>query len=172
MPYRVELRYTLRDMRQFEKVHQKFRSRAGYLAAKILMIIGAVMVLGAGAALLYYRAFDAQMIRMYLFLLVLFVLWFVMRELRVRASLKSLMAQGCISLTAGEDGMRAEAKTISSSFAYSGLCDLVHSGDTYYLYLDKRKAQIIPERCFVEGDPASFGAFLEEKTGLKIKEIK
>lgn len=170
--FRAELNYNLRDIRQFEKVHQLFRSKALYIAAKVLMVIAAVMVLGAGAALLYFRAFDAEMIRMYLFLLVLFVLWFVVREIRVRASLKSLMAQGCISLTAGEDGMRAEAKTISSSFAYSGLCDLVHSGDTYYLYLDKRKAQIIPERCFVEGDPAAFGAFLEEKTGLKIKEIK
>ncbi len=172
MHFRAELNYVLKDMWQFEKVHQLLRSKTAYYAARILLIVATVMVLGAGAVLVYYRAFDAQMIMMYLFLLILYALWFVVRELRVRAALRSLMAQGCITVTTGDDGMHAEAKSIASSFGYNGYCDLVHSGDTYYLYFDKRKAQIIPERCFVEGDPAAFGAFLEEKTGLKVKEIK
>ena len=33
-------------------------------------------------------------------------------------------------------------------------------------------AIVIPERCFIQGDPAAFGAFLAEKTGLEVKEIK
>ena len=172
MQYRAELNYTLKDMRQFEKIHQKLRSRAAFVAARILLIVATLMVVGAGAALLYYRAFDAEMIRLYLLLVVLYAFWLVMREIRVRAALKSLNAQGCITLTADEECMRAEAEALSTAIGYDGFCDLVHSGDTYYFYIDKRKAQILPERCFTEGDPAAFGAFIEQKTGLKIKEIK
>lgn len=170
--YRAELNYTLDDMRRFEKLHQLFRSRALYIVLQVVMIVGIVLVIGAGGLLLYFRAWDGEMLRYYVFLLVLFVLYFVLRELRVRTSLKSLSAQGTIVVTADDSGLHAAAKTMHSDFAYAGFCDVVHYKDSYYLYLDKRKAQIIPERCFVEGDPAAFGVFLEQKTGLKIKEIK
>ena len=172
MAFRAELSYTRRDMRQFGKVHQKLRSRIGYAVTRILLIVATVMVLAAGAVLVYYRAFDGQMILIYLLLFGLYVLWLITGELRVRSALKSLIAQGSITVTADEEGMHAEAKSIHSSFAYTAYCELVHSGDTFYLYFDKRRAQIIPERCFTEGDPAAFGAFIEQKTGLKLKEIK
>ena len=70
-----------------------------------------------------------------------------------------------------ERGLHAAAATISTDFGYDAYCDLVHYRDTYYLYIDKRKAQIVPERCFTQGDPAAFGSFMAEKTGLTVKEI-
>ena len=71
-----------------------------------------------------------------------------------------------------ERGLHAAAVTLSTDFGYDAYCDLVHYRDTYYLYIDKRKAQIIPERCFTQGEPAAFGPFMADKTGLQVKEIK
>ncbi len=172
MQYRAEMNYTLKDMRQFEKVHQKLRSKIAFYAARILLIVATLMVLAAGAVLLVFRAFDGEMIRIYVLLVVMYALWFAARELRVRTALKNLMSKGCVTLRADEEGIHIEMPTIASSVAYASYRDLVHSGETYYLYIDKRQANILPERCFTEGDPAAFGKFIEEKTGLKVKEIK
>ena len=171
MPFRAELAYTLRDLRQFDKVYQKLRHKAVYTVTWAVLIIGIVMVLGAGAALLALRAFDRGTGLLYLVVFLLLALCVLSREVRVRASLKSLMAQGTLTLTADEDGVHTAAGSVSSSFGYDSFCDLVHSGETYYLCLDRRKTLILPVRCFVEGDPGRFGSFMEQKTGLTVKEI-
>lgn len=55
---------------------------------------------------------------------------------------------------------------------YAGITDVYHNGNCFFLILPFRVGMILPERCFTQGDPAAFGAFLAEKTGLEIKEIK
>lgn len=172
MPFRAELAYTLRDLRQFDRVHQKHRHRTVYMVTWVVLIIGIVMVLGAGAVLLALGAFDRETQILYLAVSVLLAICVLSRELRVRASLKSLMAQGTLTLTADEDGVHTAARSVSSTFGYDSFCDLVHSGETYYLCLDRRKTLILPARCFTEGDPRAFGAFMEQKTGLTVKEIQ
>ena len=57
-------------------------------------------------------------------------------------------------------------------FSYSTVSAVYHSKGTYYLLLTLNTVMILPERCFTQGDPAAFGAFVTEKTGLEIKEIK
>ena len=170
--YRAELNYTLDDMRRFEKLHQLFRTRALMIVLRVVMIIGIVLVVVSSGVLLYYGALDGELLRYYAILLAIAAMYFVLREIRVRASLKTFESQGTIVIAADDSGVRADAVSVHSDFGYDAFCDIVHSRGTYYLYINKRQAQIIPERCITEGDPASFGAFLEEKTGLKIKEIK
>ena len=70
-----------------------------------------------------------------------------------------------------DDAMHANAAALSSDYSYRAFQDIVHFKQSYYLYIDKRKAMIVPERCFTEGDPAAFGAFIGQKTGLKIRNI-
>ena len=57
------------------------------------------------------------------------------------------------------------------AFPYVSFTELYRFRRSYYLFVDKNKPVILPERCFVEGDPAAFGAFLAEKTGLEVKEM-
>ncbi|MCR5663993.1 MAG: YcxB family protein [Oscillospiraceae bacterium] len=172
MQFRAELDYTLQDMRQFEKLHQLVRSRAFYIISKLVMALGVILMLVSGGLLLYYGAFNGELLFYYLLVLVVLILYFALREIRARAALKVISAQGTVALTANEENVRAEAKGLSTVVEYTGYTELVHYKDAYYLYVDKRKAQILPERCFTEGDPAAFGAFIERKTGLTIKEIK
>ena len=71
-----------------------------------------------------------------------------------------------------EDGFRQEGDKLHRSYRYSWVKSIKHGHGFYQLSGEDSDLILLPERCFVEGDPAAFGAFLEEKTGLKIKEIK
>jgi hypothetical protein len=71
-----------------------------------------------------------------------------------------------------DDAVQQKLNDMDGKFAYSAFKELYHSGAAYYLYIDKAHAIVLPERCFTKGDPAAFGRFIAEKTGLEVKEIK
>lgn len=78
-----------------------------------------------------------------------------------------------ISFSTGEDTER---------YAYAEISEVLHSDAnlSYYLFLEhedgelgrQRFSFIFPERCFTQGEPAAFGPFMADKTGLQVKEIK
>ena len=172
MDYQAELTYTLKDFRQFEKVHQKLRTKSLYVLAKILMAAATGMLVFLLVFATVRGLWQTDLAPYILLLLVMFPFYFLLKEVRVRAALKAANAQGPVRIRADETGVHAEAKGISSDFAYTAYCNLAYCRGTWYLYLNKRQAQILPERCFTQGDPAAFGAFIAEKTGLEVKEIK
>ena len=171
MPFRAELDYTLKDVRQYWKVHQLFRGKALYYISWLLISVVICLVISAGAMLLVYRLWNGELVWYYVIILIVLVLYYAVREFRVRSTLKSLRAQGMITMTAGEDGMHAEAEALSSDYSYRAFQDVARFKETYYLYVDRRRALILPDRCFTEGNPADFGAFLEQKTGRTIRNI-
>ena len=81
-----------------------------------------------------------------------------------------------------EQGIRLCAETEEISCAYEDVLELLHNAGAgaYYAFIrlksDDPKKQLLTlilcERCFVQGDPAAFGAFIFDKCGLKIEEIK
>lgn len=71
-----------------------------------------------------------------------------------------------------EDGIESIQPFTVQNFEYAGISDVYHHGNSFYLLMPYRVAMILPERCFTQGDPAAFGAFIAEKTGLEVKEIK
>ena len=71
-----------------------------------------------------------------------------------------------------DDAIESELSDVYQRFAYSVVSSIYYREGTYYLFLSINAVMILPERCFTQGDPAAFGAFLKEKTGLEIKEIK
>lgn len=172
MLYRAELDYSLKDMRQFDKLHQRFRIRWAYIVRRIEFFIALLMLAGAGGLLLWYRVTNTVILRVYGAVVIFFALWFALNEFRLFSALKTIRAHGVIMLTADDSCIHTEAENLTTQISYQGICDIVHCKETFYLYIDKRNAQILPERCFTEGDPAAFGAFIEQKTGLKIKEFK
>ena len=171
MPFRAELCYTKQDMKQFDKVHQMLRYGVWYSICNLLLVLGCIAALGSAVLSLAIVTWHEEWYY-FLFVVLMLALLIVMKAVRVNASYKSANAQGIVTLTVDERGLHAAAVTLSTDFGYDAYCDLVHYRDTYYLYIDKRKAQIVPERCFTQGDPAAFGRFMAEKTGLTVKEIK
>ena len=70
-----------------------------------------------------------------------------------------------------EKEMQIRGKNELFSYQYACVKGVYHAGDVYYVGLEGKRLIRIPERSFVEGDPAAFGAFLAEKTGLEVKEL-
>lgn len=78
-----------------------------------------------------------------------------------------------ISFSSGEETER---------YGYGEISEVLHSDAnlSYYLFLEhedgelgrQRFSFIFPERCFTQGEPAAFGPFMADKTGLQVKEIK
>lgn len=154
MQFRADLNYTLKDMRQLQIVGLMQRQNLWYIVFCLLFI----------AALLYFGY------HIYLLLFIAILVGSVIY--RASTSLKLLQAHGSISFTANEQDIRLTTDRSSSDLDYSVIESAVHRKDVYFLFVNKKQAYILPERCFTEGDPAAFGSFIEEKTGLKIKEIK
>ena len=71
-----------------------------------------------------------------------------------------------------ENGFSQEAYVLHRKCRYSWIKSIAHGYGIYLLKGAADEPVVIPEHCFTEGDPAAFGSFLEQKTGLKIKEIK
>lgn len=172
MEFRAEINYSIKDMRQFERVHQKLRTKVLYYFAKILMALCGAMLVYLLVFVTAHGIWRSELSLYLLLFLVMYPVYFVLKEMRLRSVLKTANAQGTIQFVADEDGIHVRATGMSSDFAYSSYADLVFSRGTWYLYINKKQAQIIPERCFTQGDPTAFGAFIAEKTGLEIKEIK
>ena len=80
--------------------------------------------------------------------------------------------KGQVQIGFEDGGVRHETDLNQSVISYEVFTDIYHWRETYFLFIDKTVAYILPERGLVEGDLASFGAFLEQKTGLIIKELK
>ena len=72
----------------------------------------------------------------------------------------------------GGSGVRTGTNDVSSIYTWSAFRELYRSKGCYYLYVDQNRAMILPERSFTQGDPADFGAYMAEKTGKEMKEIK
>ena len=172
MRFLVNLDYKLKDIKQFQKLHQKVRTKALYVISNIVLAAALLAILVSTGMLIYFRGFDSEIIRYYIIILVAIGALIVVRLVTPRTMLKALRSHGSIDLTIDDEGIHEKSEKITADYSYPSICDIVHSKEAFYLYIGKLRAIIIPERCFVEGDPAAFGAFLEQKTGLKLKEIK
>ena len=172
MQFRAEINYTMQDVRQFDTMHQKLRARVLRVIARVLMVLCFLVIAAAGALMIWWGSITSRQIICYAFLLFMLVLWFVLKTLALRQKLKTLQSFGSVVFTTNETTISEKAESLTSEYAYTAFCDIVHYKGCYYLYVNKQQAFMLPERCFTEGDPAAFGRFIEEKTGLKLKEIK
>ena len=171
MRFEARMDYTLKDIRQYWKVHQLFRGKVLYYVSWILIAAVLVVVIALGAILIVNRIFSGDLIWYYVIILVLLTAYWAVREIRVRMNLKTLMSQGIITLITEEEAIHVRADALSSDYSYRAFQDIARYKDAYYLYIDKRRALIVPDHCFTEGDPAAFGSFIEEKTGQRIRNI-
>lgn len=72
-----------------------------------------------------------------------------------------------------EDGrLVAQTKLEQVTHGYGAFQTVVESQDHYALFLNKHFGYILPKKGFFEGDPAALRAFLEEKTGKKVRTVK
>ena len=71
-----------------------------------------------------------------------------------------------------DDSIESILTNIYQRFEYPAVSSAYHWKNCYYLILTNHAIMIVPDHSFTQGDPAAFGAFIAEKTGLEVKEIK
>ena len=105
---------------------------------------------------------------MFMLVMLVYPIWMT-NSTRKRTWLSYESSVGHPRLTFEEDGIRRDS---GERFRYEDVTGLFHSGDAWYLTLKNSRGFIFTQRGFIEGDPGAFGAFVAEKTGLAMKEIK
>ena len=102
-------------------------------------------------------------------------LLFVRDRFRAKKVLKERKEKsGDVFVSFEDEEICSTAKSAKAQYRYETIEAIwrSRSHSTYYLVLGRRDVIILPERCFTQGDPAAFGAFIAGKTGLEVKEIK
>ena len=172
MEYTVYCEFDRKDIIQYESLIKRLRFRTFYL---VMHIVVAVVLTGLLALTLYLavqQTLSGEILIRVLLLFLLVGFWFLTRENRIRMALAGHKKTGSFTIGFTQEHVTIGTEEKKEAFPYDQFTELCRFRGSYYLFVDKNKPFILPERCFVEGDPAAFGAFLAEKTGLEIKEIK
>ena len=173
MEFEVKTNLNKKDFLAFYELHQRLHTRYGLLfsrggcaVAAMLAVVLTVMMFalhlwGNRTALVLYVIFMLLLIA-----LPAVNLWLLQRLYKANGDL----LRG--EYRFDDKGDWTQTEGMSGIYTWYAFDALVHSGRRYYLYVEKDQAIVLPERSFTRGDPAAFGPFIAEKTGLKIKEIK
>lgn len=173
MKFEVKTDLTKQDFEAYYQLNQKVHAPAAFMVNKYGGIAGVILAVVLTIVILAYRLWTSKsvMIPYCIFMVLLIALPFVNRWLLNRmyeASRSSLKAE----YRFGDSGVESTTETSKNVYTWFAFCELYHSGAYYYLYVDKAHAIVLPERSFTQGEPAAFGPFIAEKTGLEVKEIK
>ncbi len=71
-----------------------------------------------------------------------------------------------------DDRLVAQTKVERVLHNYSDFKAVVEAQDYYALFLNKHFGYLLPKKGFFQGDPAEFSAFLEAKTGKRVRIVK
>jgi hypothetical protein len=170
MKFEVKTDLSKRDFLTFYHLTEKLHFHNRYLANRIGTIAAVTLAVLLTAAVVTGHMWENKkvMIPYCIYMVLLIALPFANRfmvDRMYKASSAYLKAEYCF----GDSGVRTGRDRV---YLYTAFCDFCRSAGTFYLYIDPGHAMILPEGSFAEGDPAAFGAFITEKTGLTLKEIK
>ena len=172
MRFEVNTELSKEDFRSYYRLNNKVHARLPFLFGKggaILAVITAVVLTILMAT---FRLWKTEAMLPYMIYLVFLIAWPLVNRFTMAQMYKANSSALKGVYRFGDDELQHEQNEMSGKYAYSAFKELYHSSSAYYIYIDKAHAIVLPERCFTQGDPAAFGAFLAEKTGLEVKEIK
>ena len=174
MPFRAELRYEQQDVMKAEKAFRKIQLKNRYPLSRVRLVLIRALEIVLIALFLNGLGLMVETTAILFLVAVLGLggLWVALPALRHRERCAALNSHGPESFTAEEEQMHFRAAGIETSIRYELLTLIARDGEYVYLYIDRWHFFFIPQRCVAEGDPATFLAFLSEKTGLKVTEIK
>lgn len=161
--------YATNDLMNLSRVYIKMGTVRRWLRPLLrgLMILcGAVLVLG-GAILLFSGAAEEGLGSAIVIFLVIGCLWLLIGLFAHRLNAwgsRRLMIKGLesITVTLDETGVAETTNKGTALHPYKAFVDVVCYRNTYFLFLDKRHAIILPVQTMTQGSPAIFdGCWLQ-----------
>lgn len=167
MEYKAVIQRTKEDFYRFRRFHRRLRYPVMWWIGWLLPLMLAALCCACAAVMIRLRAWDWEAGLTGVGLLAILVC-FLLRD-RIAASVAEKRALGSGSdlvMEFDQEEIRAELDGVRETYPYSAIREGFRNGDTYYLYLDKAQAFILPKRCFVLGDPETFDQFMLRKCGV------
>lgn len=168
--------YLMRDLIHLNQVVVR-RKWFLWLAVGILRIVLSVvgfMLLLTGVFMLFGN-YDVQIVTAVVIGLVGLV-WFLLgifyyRYGAWRSRRLMLKDVGAITVTMTDDQIEEQTEKGASRFSYQMVQEVLLFRDTYFLFLDRRHALILPIRSLTEGHAHTFAAFWHEKAQQSLRTI-
>ena len=151
------------------KVGKDTDTKINRIANAVLLIAGIVLL--ACAAELFWLSGVSGTALLSLALGVFAVVWFAFRG-RIAARRMQRNSEKYAQdqvITLDDAGIRAESKAAQAAYQYAAVEAIYRWRGAYVLYVDKIHIIPLPTADFIEGDPAEFGEYLSEKTGLPVQ---
>ena len=172
--YRVALQQTLRDYENFAALHERVGKGSVNLINRISnLVLKALAVIMPLCALIFFvtdRRFSFECGASLFLGLFCICFWVFGKKITARLMQKQneKLSQD-VTVVVDDDGIRIRSAHADASYAFGAVEAIYRWRDAWYFYVDAAHAQMLPFRCFVEGDPAGFGDYLAEKTGLPVQ---
>ena len=171
MSFQAKVDYTKSDFVAFSKVHLRTKMKKQRIVQLVCAAVCCLMEILLIVTTILYRVKDTTFIVLMVLMPILAAEMLLLPRINAFSMTKTYRKLGTIVMDFGEQEANIRNRTSQTIYQYSGFDSVYHSHGAYYLFINRQQALVIPERCFVEGDPAAFGAFLAEKTGLEVKEL-
>ena len=84
----------------------------------------------------------------------------------------AIEGSGVTTVTLGEEKIHDKDEKMEGVYPYSSIIGAYHYQERYFLFIDKRRALILPERGLTQGDMGSLRSFLEDKIGKTVVELR
>ena len=151
------------------KVGKDTDTKINRISNAVLLIAGIVLL--ACSAVLFWLGGVSGTALLSLALGVFAVVWFAFRgrfaaRRMQRNSEKYSQNQ---TTTVDDDGIRVMSGSAEAAYRYDVVEAIYRWRGAYVLYVDKVHILPLPIADFIEGDPAEFGKYLSEKTGLPVQ---
>ena len=139
-------------------------------AANIVLLVMGIILLACSAVLFWLGGVSGTAL-LSLALGAFAVVWFAFRG-RIAARRMQRNSEKYAQdqvITLDDAGIRAESKAAQAAYQYAAVEAIYRWRGAYVLYVDKIHIIPLPTADFIEGDPAEFGEYLSEKTGLPVQ---
>ncbi len=170
--FEAQISYTKEDMLAYLRFQKKQKQKFIYILS---IVINVMLVLLLALMLVFMVAFrDTGLLTYFLLLAVMGVLYQFVDRINAGALLKAQKNLENVQWVFEDEAVRASAATVESTYRYDSFRELFYSvkNRCFYLFINAKTALILPERCLTKGEAASLRSFLQEKTGLEVKEVK
>lgn len=170
MEYRFEHTYTRRDMEMLSRLSAKTRQKW-----KVLLVRGIPIVIGVAYGVLcavWWGNMPMTALCMVACILFLWIGVFYHKRTAILTWRKFAKDHDVSITVLEEDRIYGKGKLGESVWPYDSITALYHYKDSYCLMVGKSQVIMLPESDLCQGDLASFPAFLEERTGKTITELK
>ena len=165
---------SLRDYENFAILHEKVGkgsvNRINRVSNWVLRVMAVIMPICALILIALERRVTLESGAALVLGLFCVCFWLFGKKLTARLTQKqNEKLSHDVTVVVDDTGIRIQSAQANSAYRFEAIESIYRWREAWYFYVDAMHAQMLPFRCFTEGDPALFGDYLSEKTGLPVQ---